>query len=426
MISSQQIEISPLRSKRYGLFWISSFFSNVGTWMQQVAQPWIILSLNPSSLWVGMDSFALNAPGWLFTLWGGILADRFDRKKVILIFQSVQALCVLALLVLLMTHTLHIWSIIILSFLIGTTDAFSGPALQSIIPSIVEKKDIPHAIALNSTQFNMSRVAGPALAGFIIASYGAVTCVGANLFSYLPFFLSIYWIYPRRTTARVQASGSVETVQTSLQFLTIFRDPRFRIPLLSQFATALFCGQLVIFNSVFIKDVFHAGAVQLGWSSASFGFGGVAGAMFSSIVAERLMDSQRVVVAVAAGLGGVVILISLAPSLWLFYFLLGLGGFCLTFSTTCANTILQVGATNSTRGKVASLFQTAMRGGMSLGGLITALLAAALGVRVAFAVDGILAVIAQALLLSHVHRSLNLGSVCQSPADSNARASIKS
>jgi predicted MFS family arabinose efflux permease len=399
MGDTAQVNTDLLGSRRYALFWISSFFSNMGTWMQQVAQPWIILSLSASSLWIGFDSFALNAPGWLFTLWGGLLADRFDRKKIILIFQSVQALCILFLLAFLIAGRLKIWMIIVTSFLIGTTDAFSVPALQSIIPSIVERKDIPHAIALNSTQFNLSRVAGPALAGFIIAGYGAITCVGANLVSYLPFFLSIYWIYPRRGSGHVVHLAAAASVSTPNQFFAIFRDLSFQIPLISQFVTSLLCGQVIIFSSVFIKDVFHSGAAELGWASASFGLGGVCGAIASTLLAQKLKVSQTNIVFSAVLLGVAVMFVSVAPSLRIFDFWLAAAGFGLTISSTAANSILQMGAKNSGRGKVASLLQLAIRGGLSLGALFTALLTSHLGARTSFFVDGALAVVIQSFLL---------------------------
>ncbi len=185
------------KSGRYGLFWISSLFSNIGTWMQQVAQPWVVLSLSNSPFWVGLDSFALNAPGWLFTLWGGLLADRYERRKTVLFFQSIQFLCVLAMVFLLVMGWLEVWMIVVISFLVGLTDSLSMPSFQSIIPSLVAHEDIHRAVSLNSTQFNLSRILGPAIAGVVIVRYGAIVCFSANAVSYIPFFLSLYFIYPR-------------------------------------------------------------------------------------------------------------------------------------------------------------------------------------------------------------------------------------
>lgn len=189
---------SLLRTRRYAFFWGSSLLSNIGTWMQQVAQPWVILALTNSSFWVGMDSFAVNAPSWIFTLWGGILADQGHRKKIILWCQALQFFCVLVLFAFLLLGKLEVWMILLSSFLIGTTDSLSMPAFQAVIPSLVPEEEVPKAIALNSTQFNLSRILGPILAGLLIAKLGATICYAANAVSYLPFFLSLYFIFPKK------------------------------------------------------------------------------------------------------------------------------------------------------------------------------------------------------------------------------------
>ncbi|MGZ3726700.1 MAG: MFS transporter, partial [Pseudobdellovibrio sp.] len=137
MSSSFQKTPGLLRSKKYVLYWVSSLLSNIGTWMQQVAQPWVILSITQSSFYVGLDNFVMNAPSWIFTLWGGVIADRFDRKKIVLVCQTVQFFCVLFLLLALVTNHMQIWLILVSSFLIGMTDSLSMPAFMSIIPSLV-------------------------------------------------------------------------------------------------------------------------------------------------------------------------------------------------------------------------------------------------------------------------------------------------
>ncbi len=138
----------------------------------------------------------MNAPVWVLTLLGGTLADTRDRKKVISIFQSIQMLCPALLILLILTGTLRIWMIIALSLIVGITDALSMPAFQSIVPSIVEPGQIGTAIALNSTQFNLSRLLDPAIAGVVMARYGSVWCFGANTLSYVPLILTVYLIRP--------------------------------------------------------------------------------------------------------------------------------------------------------------------------------------------------------------------------------------
>jgi len=179
--------IQLLRTRSFGTFWAASLLSNFGTWAQQVAEPWLLLSLGASSFLIGLDSFAMAAPVWMLTLVGGLLADRSDRRRVIAICQSLQMLCPTLLVVLLLTGTARPWMVIVISGVVGVTDALSMPSFQSIVPTMVERGRIPAALALNATQFNLSRVLGPALAGVLMASVGAVGCFAVNAMSYLPF-----------------------------------------------------------------------------------------------------------------------------------------------------------------------------------------------------------------------------------------------
>jgi MFS family permease len=150
-----------LRTRRFGTFCFASLLSNLGTWAQQVAEPWLLLSLGASSFLIGLDSFAMAAPAWVLTLAGGILAGRADRRRVIATCQSIQMLCPTLLVVLLLTGTVRPWMVIAASLVVGVTDALSMPSFQSIVPSIVERAQIASALALNATQFNLSRILGP-------------------------------------------------------------------------------------------------------------------------------------------------------------------------------------------------------------------------------------------------------------------------
>ncbi len=159
-----------LATRRFGSFWFASLLSSIGTWAQQVAEPWLLLNLGASSFLIGLDSFAMNAPVLLLTLVGGALADRSDRRRVITVFQSIQMLCPTAIVILLLAHRVQPWMIVGLSVVVGITDALSMPSFQSIVPSIVPREQIASGLALNSTQFNLSRILGPAIAASSPAS----------------------------------------------------------------------------------------------------------------------------------------------------------------------------------------------------------------------------------------------------------------
>jgi len=383
---------------RYIQFWIASLLSNMGTWMQQIAQPWVVLSLSNSAFWVGLDSFALNVPGLLFTIVGGILADRFDRRRVVIFFQVIQFVCVVLLVFLLAAGWLKVWMIVCISFMVGLTDALSNPAFQTIVPSLVRPEEIPRAVSLNSTQFNLSRILGPAVAGVVIARYGAVACFGANAASYVPYFIALYFIYPRNRAKMPAEPIQAKPVDELSEIRKLIVIPEVRLPLMMVLVTNLFCGPLVTFCPVIIKNVFHSGVGDFGWAIAAFGSGGVIGAVGSFIPVSR-MFKRKVAFAASLLLGLVVIAIALNHSLVLLLALLVVAGTALTTANIAVNIFLQETATNNIRGRVASLYQLSLYGGISIGGLLTGFVVSGLGVSTALLINGALAFVLQLCLL---------------------------
>jgi MFS family permease len=172
--------LQQLRTPRFGTYYIATLLSNIGAWSQQVAEPWLLLSLGATSFLIGLDAFVQSAPALALILVGGMLADKADRRRVITTFQIVEMMCPVTLVVLLLSHLVEPWMVVILSLIVGVTDAMSMPSFQTIGPSIVRRDQVPTAIALNATQFNLSRILGPALAGILMASVGAIGCFVAN------------------------------------------------------------------------------------------------------------------------------------------------------------------------------------------------------------------------------------------------------
>jgi len=384
------------RTSRYILFWISSLLSNIGTWMQQVAQPWVVLSLTNSPFWVGLDSFALNSPGWLFTLWGGVLADRYERRKIVLFFQSIQFLCVLVMVVLLVEGGLKVWMLVLISFLVGLTDSLSMPAFQSIIPSLVEEKDIHKAISLNSTQFNLSRILGPAIAGVVIVRFGAVVCFSANAASYIPFFLSLYFIYPRGgLKIKKQKQIDERPIQQVKEFRKLLRIPDVHLPLLITLVNGLFCAPIIAFSTVLIKNVFHAEVGTYGGAMTAFGIGGLLGAGISFISLPASFKGNKLASLVAILLGFVILSVGLTHSFSLLLILLVISGAGLTASNIAVNVFLQEDILNTIRGRVVSLYQLALSGGISMGALLTGFVVTQLNISTALIINGILAIVFQ-------------------------------
>ncbi len=386
-----------LGTRRFGTFWFASLLSNIGTWAQQVAQPWLLLSLGASSFLVGVDAFAMDAPVFLLTLLGGLLADRADRRHVIALFQSIQMVCPTLLVVLLLTGTVRPWVVIVLSTVVGITDALSMPSFQSIVPSIVARKQIGAALALNATQFNLSRILGPAIAGILMITSGAVGCFAVSSVSYLPLIFVALWILPRRPAPSAPSTPSPADPFDRRHPLSglrdVVREPRLRGALLTVLVTSALSSPLITFCPVLVKDAFHGDASGFSLTIGAFGLGGLLGAAgLLSIDDER--DRRRISSSFAVGYGAIVMLAAVNPWFWAMPVLLVFAGVSMSVSNTSANTLMQTASAPRLRGQTISLYMLAMRGGSSLGSLVTGASVSLLGIRRALLLNGALAVVA--------------------------------
>ena len=378
-----------LLTRRFGTFWFANLLSNIGTWAQQVAQPWLLLSLGASSFLLGVDAFAMGAPVLLLTLVGGELADRSDRRRVITAFQSLQMLCPTLIVVLLLTGHVAPWMIIAASLIVGITDALSMPSFQSIVPSIVAREQIPTGIALNSTQFNLSRILGPAVAGLLMASVGAAGAFAVSAASYLPFILVALWVLPRGRASTIDEPTSARDLVAGVR--TVVRDPLLRGALFTVLATSLFCAPLITFCPVLVKQLHHGDVGDFSLTIGAFGVGGLLGAI-GLLALDPARDGRAMSSVCAAIYGLVVVGAALDPWANALPALFVVAGIAMTASNATANTLLQSAAAVAIRGRSVSLFMLAVRGGASLGGLLTGTAVTVFGVRHALFFDGACAI----------------------------------
>ena len=396
MIKSFRESIALLATRRFGTFWFASLLSSIGTWAQQVAEPWLLLTLGASPFLIGVDSFATDAPVWLLTLVGGTLADRRDRRRVITLFQSIQMLCPATIVILIITGRIRPWMVIGLSAIVGVTDALSMPSFQSIVPSIVEHDLIDRGLALNSTQFNLSRILGPSIAGVLMSSVGAIACFVVSAISYLPFIGVALWILPRRVPSSSQAE-SAGALDPFAGIGDILSRPRLRGALLTVLATSMLCSPLVTFTPILVKEILHGDAGRFSAAVASFGLGGLLGATGLLGVASDV-DRRRLSSGFALAYGAVLVAVAVTRTFWALPPLLVMAGASMTISNTSANTLLQTTAGARHLGRTVSLYMLAVRGGSSIGALLTGVEISLVGVQRALLLNGVAAVVAQAFI----------------------------
>jgi predicted MFS family arabinose efflux permease len=381
----------------FRLLWLGAFTSTTGNWMQLVAQSWLVLQLTASPFYLGLVGFLGQLPIILFTLVGGVFADRFERRKLLLASQYVQMAVAVALTVLVYLDVIRIWHFLILVFVAGSAQAFGGPAYQALIPTLVKREDVPNAVALNSIQFNLARMVGPMIAGAAFASLGAVFCFGLNALSFLAVVVSLLMIgtrfIPQRTDESVltQIGAGFRYIreQGSLWQLTVLGF------------VSTFCGvPLLTLLPVFAKDVFGLEALGYSTMMAVSGAGSITGALAYATFARASRQglfALRIQVVFACLLA----LFAVSRSLVLSCVVLFLTGFCLIVLFASITSLVQLATSEEMRGRMMSIFMLAFRGGMPLGDLSAGAMADRLSPSTALLIlSAVLALAAGGFLLS--------------------------
>jgi len=388
--------------------WFGACTSSIGTWTQSAAQNWMVLSLTGSAFFLGLDTFLQQLPILLFTLIGGVLADRRDRRRTLLASQYIQMTTALILALLVYLGYVRIWHILVLSFATGFAQAFGGPAYQALIPELVEKKDLPNAVAFNGIQINIARVFGPLVFGTTIAAFaawgfsdaqGMAACFVLNSASFLVVIytlmsLNVKHIPPvGKKSMRDELKGGLSYVRhhDNIVALTVLA------------AATTFLGFAVLtFLPIFTQNVLHGGA---GAYSRLLAFSG-AGSIIGSLIIAWLGKFKRMGVTslvVQAIYGLVILAFGLSRALWLSELLLFLMGaaMMIVFSTTTS--LVQLIAPNEMRGRVMSIYMVAFRGGMPLGSLVSGYLATFFGAPAVISANGVLLVVVAVYFLIRSH-----------------------
>ena len=378
--------LAALTYRDFRILWFGAFASTIGTWMQKVAQSWLILDLTKSSFFLGLDDFLGQLPILLFTIVGGVIADRHDRRRLLLCSQYVQMTTAFTLAALVWTGHIRIEFVLLLSCLTGFAQAFGGPAYQSLIPTLVQKEHLPNAIALNSIQFNLSRIFGSLLAGAALAAFGTAICFGLNGLSFIVVIfallaLSVKHIKPAEHKPMLQEmrggftymrNESTVTALTVLACLTTFLG----LPLLTLLP-------------VFARDIFHGDIGLYSRMMAFVGAGSVTGALIVAWLG-RFKHMGMTLLIMGAIFGVLLVGFSMSRVLWLSEVLLFLAGGSVMMLTAMTTSLVQLIVPDHLRGRIVSIYMVAFRGGMPLGSLSAGYAASLSSVPIVLAINGTL------------------------------------
>ena len=396
MAAPEQIQTSTFRRtfkafhyRDFRLMWIGACTSSVGTWMQIVAQGWLIYRLSHSSRLLALDQFLAGIPIFLFSIIGGVVADRTERRKILLVSQYIQMASAATLTVLVAHGLSHVWPILCLSFVSGLAQAFGGPAYLSLIPTLVDREDMPNAIALNSIQFNLAVTIGPALGGITLARLGETWCFGLNAISFLAPIVTLSIISARFIPDTTKESMFESLVQ-GIKF--IWRQGAMVALIILAFAMTFLSMPMRTYLPVFVKDIFHRGPETYGTLLSLMGVGSIGGSLAVAGLGNMSRKGRfalTMLMVLGAGIAG----FSLSTFLPLSYAMLLVVGASMMAVFATVTSLVQLIVTNDMRGRVMSVYNFAFRGGMPIGNLVSGWLVPAYTAPLVLGVNGFLLIL---------------------------------
>ena len=380
-----QIAWRALRHRNFQLFFSGQLISLIGTWMQSVAQSWLVYRLTGSALLLGSVGFASQIPVFLFAPLGGIAADRFNRRRIVIGTQIASMLlaCILAALTLL--GKVQVWQVFVLASLLGIVNAFDIPGRQSFLVDMVGKEDLMNAIALNSSMFNGARVIGPAIAGILVAKIGEGWCFFANAVSYIAVIIGLFLMRVHSPT-RASNASPFEHMMEGFRFVE--RTAPIRALLLLLGIVSLVGMPYVVLMPIFADQILHGGARGLGILMGSTGVGALLGALTLAF-REGVKGLGRWVAWCCAGFGASLVIFSLSHRFWLSVILLLPVGYAMMLQMACSNTLIQVMVPDALRGRVMAVYSMMFMGMAPIGALLGGALAEHLGAPLTVAIGGV-------------------------------------
>lgn len=371
--------------RNYRLYWFGNLGSLIGTWIQNIATGWLVLQLTNSPFFVGLNSAVMWLPAWIVSLPAGAMADRFNKRNLMVWTQSVLAVFALALAVLYWAHVLTIYHVLVISCLSGFVVTLNGPIAQSLIPELVGHKNVMNAIALNSTMFNSARIIGPAIAGVLLGTIGPGGCFGINSASFLAIIGALWLIrLPLPQPHRSEESVG-QRIMAGLRFVKGHRDIRTLIIM-----TAVFSSFGIVYlplMPIFARDVFHAGARGYGIMMTCIGVGAVVGGLTLATI-SKTRHKGLILVFGTLCMGVTIIAFSFVRNFHLALLVIVAIGFFQTSIASLTNTLVQTLAPDHIRGRTLSVYMLAFNGMFPVGSFVGGSIAERFGAPAATLVGG--------------------------------------
>jgi MFS family permease len=385
-----------MRHRNFQLYFGGQLISNIGTWMQVIAQGWVVYQIGHSELTLGLVAFASAIPTLLISPWGGVIVDRVSRRNLLIMTQAGAMLLAFILATLTFTNIVKEWHVIVLAALLGVVNAFDAPARQAFVPEMVGKKDLPNAIALNSIMFNSARVIGPAIAGLLLAVIGAGWCFTLNGVSFFAVIIGLRLMKLPQHKSVQQVNSPWQQLVGGVQYAAGNREISALILLSLVFS--IFGISYFTVLPAFVEKVLLQGAMAYGWVNAASGLGAVCGAF---LLAHHVSDGRRGQLLVLTNITFPLILIAFAfttlvPISLMLAFGLG-AGFMVQFTTI--NTLLQTRVEDQFRGRVMGLYTLTFFGFAPFGNLMIGALGEKFGLGFAMTLFAICSLILSRIVL---------------------------
>jgi MFS family permease len=399
--SRLKASLRAFRHRNYRLFFAGQLTSLVGTWMQTVAQSWLVYRLTGSATLLGLVGFASQFPIFLLAPIAGAVADMYPRRRTMIIIQTLMMLLAFPLAILTLTHRVQVWHIMVLAVLLGVVNAFDIPVRQSFIAEMVGREDLINAIALNSSMMNGARIVGPAVAGILVALVGEGWCFLLNGLSYLAVIVGLVFITAGNTAPREDTGPRTEAILEGFRFVLHAQPVRSLLLLVG--VVSLMGMPYSVLMPIFADDILMGGPKGLGLLMGAAGIGALLGAV-TLAGRQGVRGLGRWVMLACAGFGVNLILFSLSRYFWLSFFLLIPVGFSMMVQLASSNTLIQSMVPDRLRGRVMAVYSMMFVGMAPFGALLAGLLANSLGAQATVAIGGAVCIAGALWFRSHLPR----------------------